>query len=57
MASFKSYACVLRTADNAPLTVLQLAKDTWTKVKKMKKEEIKGLLMSLNYRQISSVFS
>ena len=55
MASFTSYACVLRTADNEPLTVLQLAKDTWTKVKKMKKEEIKGLLMSLNYRQISDV--
>ena len=55
MASFTSYACVLRTADNDPVTVLQLAKDTWTKLKKMEKEEIKGLLMSLNYRQISGV--
>ena len=48
------YKLCVRSADNKPLTILQLAKDTWVSAKKMKKEEIIRLLMSLNYKQTGS---
>ena len=46
------YKLCVRDGNNEPLTILQLAKDTWASVKKTKKEDIIRLLLGLNHKQL-----
>ena len=48
------YQMCVRDADDKPLTVLQLAKDTWNEVKKVSKSDQIKKLMSVNYLDTDS---